>query len=198
MPARRAKGTRTMTSQPAAVSPARDQYAKPLLVALLAGCAVALALGLYAKLHHPANYALDVGGFSSPLYAKAWLTTAAVVFAVVQLITGYQLTRQSTASAWTAAVHRWSGRIAILLTVPVIIHCIYALGFGTYSIRVIVHSVLGCLFYGAFVAKMLSLFHRESMPKWVLPVLGGIVFVSLVGLWATSALWLFTTKGVHS
>jgi hypothetical protein len=42
-------------------------------------------------------------------------------------------------------VHRWSGRIAILLTVPVIIHCIYALGFGTYSARVLAHSVLGCL-----------------------------------------------------
>ena len=77
-----------MTSQPAAVSPARDQYARPLLAALLSGCAVALALGLYARLHHPAKYALDVAGFSSPLYAKAWLTTIAVVFAIVQLVTG--------------------------------------------------------------------------------------------------------------
>jgi hypothetical protein len=187
-----------MTSQPAAVAPARDQFARPLLAALLAGCAVALALGLYARLHHPASYALDVGGFSSPLYAKAWLTTIAVVFAIVQLITGVQLSRRQAASAWLVGLHRWSGRIAILLTVPVLIHCIYALGFQTYSVRVIVHCVLGCLFYGAFVAKMLSLVRRESMPKWVLPVLGGVVFASLVGLWATSALWLFTTKGVHS
>jgi Family of unknown function (DUF6529) len=187
-----------MTSQPAAVAPARDQFARPLLAALLAGCAVALALGLYARLHHPANYALDVGGFSSPLYAKAWLTTIAVVFAIVQLITGVQLSRRQAASAWLVGLHRWSGRIAILLTVPVLIHCIYALGFQTYSVRVIVHCVLGCLFYGAFVAKMLSLVRRESMPKWVLPVLGGVVFASLVGLWATSALWLFSTKGVHS
>jgi hypothetical protein len=187
-----------MTSQPTAVSPARDQYARPLLTALLAGCAVALALGLYAKLHHPTRYALDIRGFSSPLYAKAWLTTAATVFAIVQLVTGWRLSRQLAAPAWMGTVHRWSGRIAIVLTVPVIVHCIYALGFGTYSIRVIVHSVLGCLFYGAFVAKMLSLVRRDSMPRWVLPVLGGVVFVSLIGLWATSALWLFTTKGVHS
>jgi len=167
-----------MTSQPVAAYPARDQYAKPLLVALLSGCGVALALGLYAKLHHPTKYAL--------------------VFAVVQLITGARLTRQAASPAWMATVHRWSGRIAILLTVPVIIHCIYALGFGTYSARVIAHSVLGCIFYGAFVAKMLSLVRRDAMPKWVLPVLGGVVFVSLIGLWATSALWLFATKGVHS
>jgi len=187
-----------MTSQPAAVSPARDQYAKPLLTALLAGCAVALALGLYAKLHHPVPYALDIRGFSSPLYAKAWLTTVAIVFAIVQLASGWRVTRQPVPSARLGALHRWSGRIAIVLTVPVLIHCIYALGFGTYSIRVIAHSVLGCVFYGAFVAKMLSLVRRDSMPRWVLPVLGGVVFVSLIGLWATSALWLFTTKGVHS
>jgi hypothetical protein len=185
-----------MTSQPAAVS--SDQYARPLLAALLSGCAVALALGLYARLHHPARYALDVGGFSSPLYAKAWLTTAAAAFAIVQLVTGSRITRRPAAPAWMTALHRWSGRIAILLTVPVIIHCIYALGFQTYSARVLAHCVLGCLFYGAFVAKMLSLVRRDAMPRWVLPVLGGVVFASLIALWATSALWLFTTKGVHS
>ena len=188
-----------MTSQPAAVAQARDQWAKPLLVALLGGCAVALALGLYARLHHPANYALDIAGFSSALYAKAWLTTAAVVFAVVQVVTGLRISRPpAPGPAWMAAVHRWSGRIAILLTVPVIIHCVYALGFQTYSARVVAHCVLGCVFYGAFVAKMLGLVRRDAMPRWVLPVLGGVVFVSLIALWGTSALWLFTTKGVHS
>ena len=186
-----------MTTEQTAVPLARDQYAKPLVVALASGCAVAVVLGVYARLHHPTHYALDVAGFSSPLYAKAWLTTAAAVFAVVQLVTGYRITR-GAAPAWMPAVHRWSGRIAILLTVPVIVHCIYALGFGTYSARVLAHSVLGCLFYGAFVAKMLSLVQRDKMPKWVLPVLGGVVFVSLIALWATSALWLFATKGVHS
>ena len=186
-----------MTTEQTAVPLARDQYAKPLVVALASGCAVAVVLGVYARLHHPTHYALDVAGFSSPLYAKAWLTTAAAVFAVVQLVTGYRITR-GAAPAWMPAVHRWSGRIAILLTVPVIVHCIYALGFGTYSARVLAHSVLGCIFYGAFVAKMLSLVQRDKMPKWVLPVLGGVVFVSLIALWATSALWLFATKGVHS
>jgi Family of unknown function (DUF6529) len=187
-----------MTSEPATVRPAPDQYAKPLLTVLLSGCAVALALGLYAGVHHPAKYALDVAGFSSPLYAKAWLTTVAAALAVVQLVTGAQITRRPGGPAWRATVHRWSGRIAILLTVPVLIHCVYALGFQTFSFRVLAHSVLGCVFYGAFVAKMLGLVRRDAMPKWVLPVLGVVVFVSLIGLWATSSLWLFATKGVHS
>ena len=48
------------------------------------------------------------------------------------------------------------------------------------------------------MAKMLGLVGRDTMPKWVIPVQGGVVFVSLIGLWATSSLWLFATKGAHS
>jgi hypothetical protein len=79
------------------------------------------------------------------------------------------------------------------------VHCRYAPGFKTtYSVRVLAHSVLDCLFYGAFVTEMLCLVQRDKMPGWALPVLGGVVFVSLIALWATSALWLFATEGVHS
>jgi len=186
-----------MTSAREPARPAPDQYALPLLLAVLGGCAVALALGLYAKLHHPTGFSLDIAGFSSALYAKAWLTTAAAVFAVVQLVTASRMGRPG-AAAWIGPVHRWSGRIAILLTVPVLIHCIYALGFQSYSARVLAHSLLGCFVYGVFVAKMLSLVRRDAMPRWAIPVLGLVVFGSLILVWATSALWLFSTKGVHS
>jgi hypothetical protein len=177
--------------------PAGDQYARPLILALLAGCAVALLLGLYAKFHHPTGFSLDVAGFSGPLYAKAWLTTAAVAFAIVQLVTGVRVAAAAPAPR-IATLHRWSGRIAILLTVPVLIHCIYALGFQAYSARVLAHSLLGCFVYGVFVAKMLSLVRRDAMPRWVIPVLGGALFLGLLGVWLTSAVWLFSTKGVHS
>jgi len=48
------------------------------------------------------------------------------------------------------------------------------------------------------VAKILSLVRHDTKPKWVLSVLGGMVFASLIGLWATSSLWLFATHDVHS
>ena len=83
--------------------------------------------------------------------------------------------------------------LAILLTVPVIIHCIYALGLRATSARVLPHSVLSCLFCGAFLARMLSPVLRDAMLRWVLPVLGDVVFASLLALWATLALWLFAT-----
>ncbi len=184
-----------MTSPAPPTTPTRDPYAVPLLASLLAGCAAAAAVGTYAGLHDPTGIAIDVAGFSGAVYAKAWLATVAAVLAVVQMGTAVRMYRPA-APAWAAPVHRWSGRIAVVITVPVVVHCIYALGFQTYSVRVLLHSVLGCLFYGVFVAKMLVL-SRRGMPGWVVPVLGGCVFAALIGLWLTSALWLFDSRGLH-
>jgi Family of unknown function (DUF6529) len=184
-----------MTSTHESADTARDNFRLPLLVTLLAGCAVALALGVYAEQHRPAGYSLDIVGFSGPLYVKAWLTTFAVVLGVVQLLTAGRM-YDAGAPGWTRTVHRWSGRIAVLLTVPVVVHCVYALGLQTGSPRVLVHSFLGCFFYGAFVAKMLLL-TRRGQPRWVVPVAGGLLFAALIGLWLTSSLWAFTTTGFH-
>jgi hypothetical protein len=184
-----------MTSTVPVEAPTRERWSGWLVGALLAGCAVALVLGVYASVHQPTGAALDLASFSSAAYAKAWLATVAAVLALVQLGTGVRLYR-TTAPAWTAPVHRWSGRVAVIVTVPVVVHCMYALGFQTDGVRVLLHSVLGCLFYGAFVAKMLVL-TRRGMPSWAIPVLGGVLFAGLIGLWLTSALWLFSAKGLH-
>ena len=54
---------------------------------------------------------------------------------------------------------------------------------------------MGCLFYGAYAAKMLAL-RTRGLPGWSLPVLGGSVFTALLLLWLTAALWFFTRSGV--
>ena len=53
----------------------------------LAGAGVAVALGVYAKVHSPAGRPLFTLGFSGMLQMKAWLSTAAVALLVVQLVT---------------------------------------------------------------------------------------------------------------
>jgi hypothetical protein len=169
-----------------------------LVVPALVGCLVALTLGIYGRLHSPTGVAVDIAGFSSPGTVKAWLATAAVVFALVQVgssLVMYGKVPRIAPPSWIGLLHRWSGRIAFLLTVPVVVHCLYALGFQTYNARVLVHSIAGCLFFGTFTVKMLSL-TRRGMPGWVLPVLGGAVFALLVLLWFTSAFWFFSTFGV--
>jgi hypothetical protein len=37
---------------------------------------------------------------------------------------------------------------------------------------------------------------RSGMPGWSLPVIGGLTFSALTGLWLTSAVWFFTTSGI--
>lgn len=153
---------------------------------------------MYGRLHEPTFFAVNVAGFSSGVAAKVWLASAAFVLCLVQLATSprmYGRLGRGPAPAWTGTVHRWSGRLAVLCTVPVALHCLWALGFDPSSPRVLAHSLLGCFFYGAFVAKM-SLLNRSGGPRWALPVLGGLVFTALTGLWLTSSLWFFTTTGL--
>jgi hypothetical protein len=176
---------------------APDPRAAGILVPLLVGCLVAVLLGVYGSLHEPTGFSINIIGFSTGAYAKAWLATLAALLGVVQVLSARIMYSRHGAPAWISTLHRWSGRIAVLLTVPVVVHCLFALGFGTYSTRVLVHSLLGCVFYGAFVAKMLSL-TRRGLPNWALPVFGGLVFTALIVVWLTSAVWLFGAKGLHT
>ncbi|WP_163540907.1 DUF6529 family protein [Occultella kanbiaonis] len=166
--------------------------------ALLLGAAVAVGLGVYGRLHEPGSVALYTLGFSGQLPMKAWLSTVVLIFAVLQVVTALwmwgRLPGVGTAPAWVGPVHRWSGTIAFVVSLPVAFACLWTLGFRSGDVRVLVHSIAGCLFYGAFAAKMIGLRLRAA-PRWALPVLGGTAFTLIVLLWLTSALWLFTTPG---
>ncbi|MFD7227089.1 DUF6529 family protein [Streptomyces sp. NPDC059881] len=168
------------------------------LVPVLVGAAVAVVLGVYGRFHEPAGTAFNLAGFSSTSAVKSWLATAALAFGVVQVVAAlamYGRLPGVPAAAWTPVLHRWSGRVAFLLAVPVAVHCLYGLGYQTYSARAAWHSLIGCFFFGAFSVKMLLL-RMERLPGWLLPVAGGGVFAALAVLWLTSALWFFRTFGV--
>mgnify|MGYP007079333253 FL=1 len=162
----------------------------------LVGCFVAAAVGVYGRLHEPTGVAVNIAGFSSPQTVKVWLATVAALLALLQAFSAlvmYGKIRMRNTD-WTGPVHRWSGRAAFVVSIPVALHCLYALGFGDYNTRVLVHSLLGCFFYGAFATKMLLL-TRRNIPGWALPLVGGVVFTGLAGLFVTSSLWFFTTFG---
>jgi hypothetical protein len=166
----------------------------PLLVPLLVGGLLAVALGVYGRAHAPTGFAVGVAGFSAALPMKVWLTTGALLLAVVQVVSALSMWGRLGVSI-PPGVHRWSGRLAFLLTIPVAFHCLYALGLQYDVPRVLAHSLLGCFFYGLFTAKMLALPKRDA-PGWTLPVLGGLLFTVMVGLWLTSSFWFFTTIGL--
>jgi len=96
--------------------------------------------------------------------------------------------------ATSKRIHIWSGRLAVLLTLPVFFHCVTMLGFQTPDARVTAHSVVGSFVYGVLAAKLLVIRHKSrNYPHWVLPVLGGSLAAVLTTLWLTSSLWYFTT-----
>lgn len=134
--------------------------------------------------------------FSSTIAAKVWLASAAGILAVVQVSTGARIFGKikrfvPIPPPYVNRIHRWSGRLAVLLTLPVAFHCIFILGFQTASTRVLVHSILGTLIYGVIAVKLFFV-HDKDHPRRTLPVLGSAVFLTLAGLWATSSLWYFT------
>ena len=178
--------------------PRRTNF-RPVLIALAIGSLVSVAIGVYGRLHDPTGQAFNLAGFSSGLHAKAWLTSVVFALAIVQVISALamwgKLPGIKGGGKVSSVLHRWSGRLAVVVSLPVAAHCLYALGFQSFDIRVLAHSLLGCFFYGIFVCKMLVL-TRDDGPSWLLPVVGGAVFTGLTGLWLTSALWFFTNFGV--
>jgi hypothetical protein len=167
--------------------------------ALLVGAAVAVLLGVYARVHQASYRPLFLLGFSGMLQLKTWLATVTLALVVVQVLTAMwmwgRLPLVGSAPRWIGPIHRWSGSVGFVVSLPVALHCVWSLGYDTTSFRVLAHSTAGCAFYGAYAAKMLGLRLRDK-PAWFLPVLGGAVFTLFVLIWLTSAAWFFSRSGV--
>jgi hypothetical protein len=86
--------------------------------------------------------------------------------------------------------HRVIGFALFALTVPVAVHCLIAYGVQMTSLRVAIHSLAGCFFYGAFTAKVL-LVRSRRLPGWALPAAGGALAILVGTLWYSSALWYY-------
>jgi Family of unknown function (DUF6529) len=164
----------------------------------LAGAGVSLGIGIYAGQHSPSYKSILGDGliFSSTINMKVWLATIVAALALFQLYSSLRFYDRihfpRTMPPWFVRAHHLSGTLAFLVSLPVAYHCTWALGFqfSDAPTRVAVHGLLGCFFYGAFAAKMLFL-RIDDSPGWVLPVVGGLTFAAVIGIWLTSGLWFF-------
>jgi hypothetical protein len=166
-----------------------------LLLAGTVGAIVALSLGIYGNVHDPATL-----GFKDTITMKVWLASLAVLFALVQVGSALWMFGKlpiGAGPAWLGSLHRISGRLAFLLSLPVAYHCLYQLAFQDTSTRVLIHSLLGCAFYGAFAAKVVIV-RSHSLPGIALPLAGGALFTLLVAAWLTSGWWFISNNGFPS
>jgi hypothetical protein len=180
-------------SHAAAGSARSPASSRRLIVVLLTGAVVFGAVALFAA-NHKTDYRFSIFGThgQDTLSLKSKIATGVFGLALLQLLGALwiygRLPGVRAAPRPVGKLHRASGILAFAATVPVAVHCVWAYGFQTSPTRVFVHSLAGCLFYGAFAAKVVVVRSRR-LPGWVLPVAGGVVFTVVVVIWYSSALW---------
>jgi hypothetical protein len=177
---------------------ARTADAAPrLLAAAAVGALVAVSLGVYGNVHDPADDLSITLGFRDTITMKVWLASGASLLALFQVFSALWMFGKlplGAAPDWIGGAHRISGRLAFLLSLPVAYHCLYQLAFQDSTTRVLAHSLLGCLFYGAFATKVMIV-RAHGLPGIVLPLAGGLLFAVLIGAWLTSGLWFISENG---
>ena len=163
-------------------------------ISLLAA-GVAVALYVVGRVHQ-VNPAFSLFGqqYGAAVTLKAVLATVALGLAVLQVLLAVWMYRKLPLAGSpprpVPLAHRVVGFGLFALTLPIAVHCLIAYGVQLTSLRVAVHSLAGCFFYGAFVAKVV-LVQTRRLPGWVLPAAGGTLAVLVAVLWYTSALWYY-------
>jgi hypothetical protein len=145
---------------------------------------------------HPPDYTLSLFGQTgvSTLGLKALLGTVALGLVVAQVVLALWMYRKlpalGSAPRPVRHGHRIGGLVLFALTLPIAVHCLLAYGVQLTSSRVALHSVTGCLFYGAFTAKVLVVRSRR-LPGWTLPAAGAGLATLFAVVWSTSAAWYY-------
>ncbi|MDE0700291.1 MAG: DUF6529 family protein [Acidimicrobiaceae bacterium] len=125
---------------------------------LVAGAAVALALGVYSVLHEPTGRDFVLWGFESAAAWKNALTLVVALLLVAQAVLSFKLAGmfgfRATARRGLVDFRRLLATLAIGFSLPVAFHCVWVLGFGSDSLAISLHSILGCIAYGCVVATL--------------------------------------------
>jgi hypothetical protein len=174
------------------------------LAAFAAGAAVAVALGVFGRVHDPTIDATTTLGYDTVLDMKVVVTAVIGVLVILQLVGALLIYGKLgvRAPSWVGPAHRASGVLAFLLAIFVGYHCLWALGLEYGELhtgepvpaRAVVHGVLGCVVFGAFVVKVVAVRSRRA-PGWFLPVAGGLLFSAFVVVVLTSTVWYVGDAG---
>jgi hypothetical protein len=163
---------------------------------------------VFGKVHNPTTAGTTALGFNTVIQMKVALSVVVGVLAVVQVLGALWMYGKlgARAPSWVGPAHRATGFVAVLLSLFVAYHCLWALGLETGTLadgqpvgaRIVVHGVLGCAVIGAVVVKVIAV-RSGRAPGWFLPVAGGLLFTLLVIVVLTSAGWfLASTAGPGS
>jgi hypothetical protein len=89
-------------------------------------------------------------------------------------------------------VHRWGGRIAIVLAAVIAYFCITDIGAPHDPLRVAVHAIAGSTAFSLLAIKFALIRFKPSLAYDTAPWIGRIVAVCFVAIWVTSGLAYLT------
>jgi Family of unknown function (DUF6529) len=138
---------------------------------------------------------LDVIGFLNDITGDNLLLWKVVLATTVFALSGLQVALASrfwgvstfppVSGGAAVTLHRWSGRLAVLLGVLVGFACVVGPAGPTSPTRVLLHSLFGIAVFVVLTAKFAVLRVLRRGDK-LLPLLGSLLFLTFGAIWATS------------
>ena len=86
-------------------------------------------------------------------------------------------------------VHRWGGRIVIVLAAVIAYFCMTDIGAPHAPLRVAVHAIAGSIAFALLAIKFALIRWRPSLAYDTAPWIGRIVAIAFVAIWVTSGLY---------
>jgi hypothetical protein len=140
---------------------------------------------------------VDIVGFLNKITGNNLLEWKVIAATVVFLLSGVQVmlaarlwpvatfppVSQSTASA----MHRWIGRVTLVLAIIVAISCLAGPAGPVTPLRVLMHSVFGTLVLVVIGAKF-TILRVLKKGGDLLPYVGTALFLTFGGIWFTTVL----------
>ena len=149
--------------------------------------------------HQTAERKCALGAFELTLYQMSVFTSLLLAIAFLQLAVislgrGWIGSLPLKSRIWLIRAHRFGGYIGFFIILLVSYTCVVYLTVRFGPARVAVHSIVGTILIVAVLSKIVIV-HGVKRLYTYLPLFGIIVFVSVVIVWVTAALWYFYYQG---
>lgn len=153
--------------------------------------AVALVVLTFIGITQPAFYYSDQKSAIKAAGSTVVVLLTFSQFYTMESVLGH-LPRGSIKMRSMMRVHRWGGRIAIVLAALIAFFCMIDIGAPNNPLRVVVHVVAGSTAFALLGVKFALIRWRPSLAYDTAPWIGRIVAVCFVAIWITSGFAYFT------
>lgn len=161
-----------------------------VITAVFGVWAVGLVILTFIGITQPAFYYSDAKSAIKAAGATVVVLLVFSQFYTMESVLGH-LPRGRIKMRSMMKVHRWGGRIAIVLAAIIAFYCMTDIGAPHAPVRVAVHAVAGATAFALLGVKFALIRWKPSLAYDTAPWIGRIVAVCFVAIWITSAYFYF-------